>query len=307
MKHFTIQNHRIPKITLGTAQFGMDYGIANKNGQPRQEDSWSLLSYAREKGITALDTARHYGNSEEVIGGFADAGQFTVVTKFKLPLEALADKNKAKAAARNSLRQSCEALHLAQIPVCLLHQEKDHPIGLVAELLPDILQDLKNEGLIQAGGISIFYPHELAAIADLEGIEAIQVPMNVLDLRLLADDLLLRMARKGTAVFVRSVFLQGLLLMDPGLVPDRLDFARPYLRALQELARQAGMSTAQLAFSYIRDLPEVASLVIGAENRVQIEENARLLTGPGLPPHTREEVAQLFKEVPERLITPALW
>jgi aryl-alcohol dehydrogenase-like predicted oxidoreductase len=98
-----------------------------------------------------------------------------------------------------------------------------------------------------------------------------------------------------------------LLLMDPEQVPPRLDFARPYLNLLQDLARQAGMSTAQLAFSYIRDLPEVASLVIGAENSQQIEENARLLTGPGLSPQTRAEIEKLFKEVPERLITPALW
>lgn len=306
MENTHLTTPSISKLTLGTVQLGMEYGIANKNGKPLEADSWDLLKQALESDMVSLDTARHYG-SEEVIGQSGLAEQFMVVSKFKLQKRQLYNEQEAIDEARKSVLMSCKALKLQKLPVCLFHQDKDYPMDVVAELLPVILTSLKEEGLIDVGGISVYYPDELNAIKDWNVIKAVQVPMNVFDLRLLKDGLLQRLQENNVAVYIRSVFLQGLLLMDPECLPAHLINARPYLLQLNKLAVTAGLSVAQLAFSYIRDIEGVTSLVIGAENKDQILQNSALLRGPALSEETRLKIVELFSDVPEQLITPGLW
>ena len=49
------------KMVLGTAQFGMDYGIANVNGKPKHKQIFDILDIAWEKGVRRFDTAPDYG------------------------------------------------------------------------------------------------------------------------------------------------------------------------------------------------------------------------------------------------------
>lgn len=297
---------RISKLTLGTVQLGMEYGIANKNGKPNQEESLELLRKALESGVISLDTARHYG-SEEVIGLSGLAKEFIIVSKFKLEKEQLYNEQASMDAARSSILKSCEALNINKLSVCLFHQDKDYPVEIVAQRLPVLLKQLKEEGLIDVGGISVYHPDELNAIKDWDVIKAVQVPMNVFDLRLLKHGLLQRLRENGVAVFIRSVFLQGLLLMDPEALPEHLKDARVYLRQLNKLVSASGLSTAQLACSYIRDTEGVSSLVIGAESIDQVIQNAALLKGPALSEEIRASITVLFSDMPEKLITPGLW
>lgn len=297
----------ISKLTLGAVQLGMDYGIANKNGKPSREDSWNLLTTALEQGITSIDTARHYGSSEDVIGGFENPERFNVITKFKLDRNVLRDTQMAMDEARKSALQSCKTLKIERIPIFLFHQDRDYPIDVVADLLPDIFHQLKSEGLIDMGGISVYHPGELEFIKDWQMIQAVQVPMNVFDLRLMKDGLMQKLIKNGTIVFIRSVFLQGLLLMDIESLPQHLVFAKPYLQKLVDLAKQSKMDITQLVFSYVRDTPGVTSMVIGAENTDQVKENAKLLKGAPLTQEIRTEIEKLFIDVPEKLITPGFW
>ena len=71
------------KLALGTAQFGLDYGIANKKGKVAKEEVFKILEYAHSVGIDTLDTAYSYGESEDVIGKFiSNSGKsFNVISK----------------------------------------------------------------------------------------------------------------------------------------------------------------------------------------------------------------------------------
>jgi len=300
------KGYEISKLMLGTVQLGMDYGIANSNGKPGKKDSFNLLNHALQNGISSLDTARHYG-SEEIIGESGLSNNYAVVSKFKLSKAELISKDEAIKAAIKSVKMSCQALKLSQLPFCLFHQDKDHPLEKVADLLPAVLSALKNEGLIAIGGISVYYPNELLLINGLDNIEAVQVPMNVFDLRVLKNGSLQKLAAHNTAVFIRSVFLQGLLLMDPLKLPEYLQDAKKYLLLLSDLSKSSGISLGQLVFSYVRDTPGVTSLVIGAENPHQITQNTKLLDGPALSDRTRQSIEELFMDIPERLITPGIW
>lgn len=295
----------ISKLTLGTVQLGLSYGVANVSGQPGQTESHQLLQFALDNGIRTLDTASTYGRAEEVIGSFVNRQAFACITKFKLSLAALTDFSLAVDEARQSVLASFKMLKADRLPILLFHKDPDQPIGAVARLLPIIFETLKKEGLILEGGLSAYTPGELTFIHDWETIRSVQVPMNVLDTRLLQNNLLQTLTAKGVKVFVRSVYLQGLLPMET--LPPHLSFAKPYLDQLGRIAGKASRTIKELAFAFVRDTPGVSSIVVGAETIEQVQENCRLLTTPPLPDAITEEIKQCFASVPSKLITPALW
>ena len=51
------------KIVLGTAQFGLQYGIANRIGRIAKKEVFAILEFAHKEGIDTLDTAYSYGES----------------------------------------------------------------------------------------------------------------------------------------------------------------------------------------------------------------------------------------------------
>ena len=52
------------KITLGTVQFGINYGISNQHGVPSDTELQTIFKVAKSSGIQQLDTAKAYGNAE---------------------------------------------------------------------------------------------------------------------------------------------------------------------------------------------------------------------------------------------------
>ena len=93
MKYTTIAGKKLSNMSLGTVQLGMNYGIANDAGKPELSKSFDMLSAALESGITSLDTARGYGDAEDVLGQYFKSGRYTgempfLTTKFSTNLPA---------------------------------------------------------------------------------------------------------------------------------------------------------------------------------------------------------------------------
>lgn len=303
---------KVSPLTLGTVQLGLNYGIANDGGKPDRAVGEAILKAAVQSGITTWDTSRYYGNSEEVIGNFLaansqDAAELLVVSKFKWSAAAMVDLQKARQEAKDSVRQSLKALGIPMLPILLYHQGKDEPIEQLIRFLPMVVTELQEEGLIRKGGISLYYPDEATAIVDERSLQAVQVPVNIFDQRVVRNGGLARMKERGSLVFARSVFLQGLFFLDEGSVPPHLQEAIPFLQRLRQLAQKAQVDVAQLAFSYVRDLTGVTSVVFGAEHPDQVKQNAVLQQVPPLPLEIREEAADTFQQLPLKVITPGMW
>jgi len=71
------------RIILGTAQFGLNYGINNKGGKIPEAEIFRILEFAENHGIQELDTAESYGDAEEIIGRYHETRQheFKIITK----------------------------------------------------------------------------------------------------------------------------------------------------------------------------------------------------------------------------------
>lgn len=310
MQYVNIRGLNISKFTLGTVQLGMEYGIANKNGKPSAAKSFSILQTAIDGGANSVDTSMHYGDSEVVIGDFFSAGESglespILTTKFKvLPGDHLTDKDVEKQ-IREFVENSLQRLKINKIPIYMLHNAQD--MTLYGKIVPSTMKNLKNEGLIGMAAVSVYTNEEVDEMLKNEIYEAIQIPMNIIDNRLNKRDSLKRLHDANKIVFVRSIFLQGLFFTKPSEMTGNLKDAEEILRKLDILADREGMSIAQLALSYIRDMKEVTSLVIGAEAPEQVKENIKLMEGPSISEKTENEIRNLFDNIPVHILNPALW
>jgi aryl-alcohol dehydrogenase-like predicted oxidoreductase len=295
---------RLSRLMLGTVQFGMpNYGVANKTGQPSYQAVRDMLAFAFQEGVNCLDTAADYGESEERIGKALEelhlADKIMVVTKVALadatPLERAADL------IRQSVARSLKRLRLDCLPVCLCHNE-----NVYRHI--EVLFALQDEGLVRHIGVSAAFNPELVADLLKSGrVAAVQFPSNVLDQRYRHSGLFSECRRRDTAVFIRSVYLQGLLLMpEADILPELAAVIAPR-RVLEHLAQNAGMGMAELAIRYMLSLEGVTSVVIGLETIRQLQENVQWVVRGPLEPALQRAIEAAVPDLPELVLTPPLW
>ena len=298
------------KLTLGTVQLGMPYGIHNRDGMPSEESSFELLRQAWEGGVSSYDTASAYGTSEMLLGKFFNGKQPLITTKIHLRPESGDGREQIERTMRGLIESSLDRLQMSAIPILMLHNTDvmEH----FGESITASFRTMRQEGLIGRAGISVSQNSaaEYRFLWDYlqdETYEAVQLPMNVLDHRPLNNGCMDMLAGAGKTVFVRSVFLQGLLYMKDEELPAKLQEASAPLGALRELSERHGVPISQMAVSFIRDIEDVHSLVIGAETKEQVRDNLALIEGPPISDRLREEIVALFRDVPEQVVTPPMW
>jgi len=301
-------------LVLGTAQLGLEYGWANTSGCPSEDQAMRIVERAIAHGVTHVDTARAYGDSERRIGlvlARGCCGGLTVVTKLA-PLEPLqpdASKYCVRNAVDASVFRSCRELRTPQLDVVLAHRAThlDSHGGGVWERLCE----LRDEGTIGAVGVSVQNVDEASRALANPDVRYLQLPFNILDQRWLDSSFqeALR-ARPDVVVHARSPLLQGLLAVDdpdvwpriPGVDPRRV------LSALRALAARIGRrDVVDLALAYVRGQKWIQSVVSGAESVEQLMDTAKLMCSPPLSPADCNLVQSEIEQVPETLLNPALW
>lgn len=301
------------ELTLGTAQLGMEYGIANRNGKPTTEGAVSLIHKALGYGLNSIDTARGYGEAETRVGESLKgkyAEQALVITKLD-PLAWLYQNQSQRvfsAAVDASVLRSCRELRLDQLPILLLHRW-EHRRAYQGAIWGRLLQ-LKAEKVIGMLGASVQTPEEaLEAIGDPE-IKLVQLPFNILDWRWREAGVIQALEeRKDLIAHIRSVFLQGILTSELNIWPEINGVnARELAAEIDELVKTLNRENrADLCIAYVRSHPWVDSLVIGMETLEQLEENIRLFKKKPLTGEEARLVEKGLSKVPAELLNPALW
>ena len=301
------------ELTLGTAQLGMEYGIANRAGQPGRALAIRMVRSAIAHGVTAVDTARAYGDAEEVLGEALNGAwrsRVEVITKLD-PLDSLAadaDESAVRAAVEESVRRSCEALRAEKLSTLLLHRA-DHQRAWAGAGWRRLLE-MREEGTIGALGASVYDPQEALELLRETAIQHLQIPMNVLDWRWKASGVDRALAeRPNVLVHARSALLQGLLTGTAASWPESGDFdASSCLRQLREFVADFGReSLTDLCLAYVRSQPWITSVVVGCETVEQVNENLRLFCQPKLSAEQCAELESSLPRAPENLLNPSQW
>lgn len=289
------------KLGLGTVQFGTDYGISNSGGRVVEEEVARILRLAAENQITMLDTAAAYGESEAVVGRTLWPGHtFQIVTKL-LPLRVDRVGRQDALKAKEDFLRSLERLRQSSVYGLLAHHAPDlYRDG--GGHLGEILCELKQQGLAQKIGASFYSATEIREARACMPIELVQVPVNLVDQRLIADGLLAELHSAGTEIHARSVFLQGLLLMDPAALPSELARFRRHLQRTGQAAAAAGLSRLALALRFVGGLADVDVSLVGVTSAEELQEILAASRGR-LPPM---DLAALASQ-DESFLNPSRW
>ena len=293
----------VSRLVLGTAQLGMDYGIANRRGQPSPGRAEELIAEAWQQGIRVFDTAQAYGDSEAVLGaGLRRCGlqdKVLVVTKVSPQLDPLDEE-----AVKWAVEGSCRRLGLERLWAVLLHREGwldywDQGLGRV-------LRSLRCGGQVGHLGVSVYSTEAAAWALQNPDLDVIQVPCNAWDQRMLQAGVFALARSHDKLCMVRSIYLQGLLSLPAETVEQRLPRAREAAGLWQQLAESLGAAPVALAmrFALSLELP----LVVGAESCEQVAHNAALLDQPPLDAEGRALIRRSLTEVLDaEIVDPSRW
>ncbi len=261
----------VAKIGLGTVQFGLDYGIANPNGRVPFDEVERILGRAATLGITVLDTAALYGVSEETLGRILGPEHpFRIVTKTpKAAGDRITDNNAADLAGtfdRSLLRLKQQTVY------GLLIHDADDLLKPAGQLLIDALRRVRDSGRVTKIGVSVYTGGQLDSVLELFTPDLVQLPLNVLDQRLIADGRLDRLHQMGVEVHARSVFLQGLLLMEPQSLDAYFDPVRDSLENYWNGMKQTGATPLEGALRFALDQPQIDTVIVGVCSRQELED-----------------------------------
>lgn len=307
MKYTEKNGLKFSAFQLGTVQLGMNYGITGKTEKPDELYAREILNTALKMGVNTLDTANNYGDSERVIGNWLktvkEGERPLVITKIG-PFDH-SSEGALRADIRRQTDTSLETLGLSSVDIMMLHNFEDYlknPVVVAEEF-----KRIKSEGKARLIAASAYSEHDYKLIAE-SGFEAVQIPLNAFDFSRIDDGGIDALASAGVAIFVRSVFLQGLVFMDPDNLPEKMKFAEGELRKFRALAEKFGMTPEVLAASFVLSVPGVTSLVLGCQTPEQVVANAELIDKTRrLTEAQKEELRLAFSGIDRRVIDPRLW
>ena len=213
------------KLAIGTAQWGMEYGINNLSGIIKEDDIQKINSLSIKENIHMIDTASGYGNSEQRIGKLISK-DFNVVSKF--------GNIDQHGSISKQLDKSLLHLGISKIYGYLFHDIND----LIGNLnYWDELKLLKKSGKISKIGYSIYEPNELEYLIKKNCIpDIVQLPFNIFDRKFLHYFPILK--KMNTEIHIRSIFLQGLMFKEISTLKGNLKNLKIPLEKLNGLANE---------------------------------------------------------------------
>jgi len=299
-----ITERQIDRLVLGSAQIGMCYGINNRIGKPKQYEAEKLIIGAWNQGIREFDTAKAYGTSESIIG--STLNKLGLSQKARIISKPNSTTNHLDSLAlQRELDDSLEKLKIPSLHGWMIHDETlldfwEHGLG-------DNLLGFKAKGLIKNIGFSVYSPQRALQTLDCNGVSILQIPSNILDRRFEGIGLFSKAKRKGVQIYIRSIFLQGLLLMDYESLPRSLyHHAKPILRKIDMFTEEFRITRTELMISYVKLAYPQAKIVFGAEMLEQIKNSVDAMKAD-YPYDLVTNIHSIFKSIDDKILNPSLW
>lgn len=253
------------KLVLGSAQLGMNYGLLNNKKISRKEFK-KIEELALKSNIKFIDTAINYGDCENIIGN-SKLKNLHLITKIKLP-------NKKNIHIRNwvlkEISNSLIRLKIDKIYGLLVHDYKDL-LGKQGRSYLLSLQELKRKKIIKYIGISIYNSQEIKKIWKFWKPDLVQVPFNPLDNRILDSGWIDLLKKFKIKIFVRSVFLQGLLINEHSSYIINKSH-KILLNKFKNWCYKNNITLLQACLHFVKQFKKIDYLVIGFNNYNQLQE-----------------------------------
>lgn len=297
----------ISEIAFGGVEIGLPYGIGVNSFEDMlsEKEAVNLLHLAVDSGINFFDTARMYGNSENIMGkAFNDRrDKIVLATKCRHLLDRdgnLPHDSELREMIIESLQESLEALQTDHVDIFMLHQANLKI--LESETIAVVFNELKNKGLCRATGVSTYTTGETKKAIDKGCWDMIQLPFNMMDQR---QGALFREAyQKGVGIVVRSVLLKGLLSDRGKNLHPALKDVENHISRYGDIAREADITLPALAIKFALSFPEISSVLVGIDRKEYLEETLKTANGNYLNPVAFNKAKELAYPDPEFINLP---
>lgn len=255
------------KLALGTAQFGSNYGVANTQGKISHGSAKQIIKYCRFAGIHTLDTAISYGDSEECLGNIG-IQDFNIVTKLPHIPDSISDiENWMMEEVSGSLSR----LNIKSLYGLMLHRPDQlfgrHGLAIIA-----CLKKLKDMGVIQKVGVSVYSPDEFKDLFLIHYFDLVQCPFNLIDRRLVSSGWLKKFKNSGVEVHVRSSFMQGLLLMPRNKIPQNFQIWSSLWDHWHAWLEENAVSPIEACLAYVLAESNIDQIVVGVDSKEQLQQ-----------------------------------
>jgi len=288
------------KFILGTAQIRGVYGLNNFRSKTITE-ALELLVFGFSLGVSGLDTASDYITSEETIGdlSYKTLKDIEITTKlpFDINLRNL-DYSETYDLVKSFLDLSLKKMNKDHIYCLMFHNQKniDNP------KLVQSVRRLKQENHIDKIGVSV-YDLPYAEKALKMGFDVIQLPLNFFN-RTFTN--FISEFGSEIEISIRSVFLQGSLLMDLSELERKFPREINWFTKFNKVCSSNNISKLELSLMYIKSIKNISSIVFGVDNKSQLVEVIGVLS-------STKDYSQInlgketFNDVPKTMWDPRLW
>jgi len=255
-----LAKERMNRLAIGTVQFGMPYGVANTGGQVDFDTASKIVAIAEQNGIDTYDTSISYGDSEECLGKIGMQNKY-VITKLPQIPEGISD---IPDWIVSQVKSSLKRLKINKAYGLLLHDSSQ--IEELGRIFNKTFINLKSEGFVEKIGLSAYTPEEIAKAATLIDLDIVQVPFNIIDRRLLTSGWLNRLHNAGVEIHARSIFLQGLLLLDRDHIPTKFSKWTRLWNEWHDWLEHNNISPLAACLHYPLSIPQIDKVIVGLDN-----------------------------------------
>ena len=253
------------KIILGTAQFGMKYGVANKVGKIKSNEIIKILDFLKRKNFFSLDTASSYNSSEKEIGNFYKKRmiKFKIITKYSY-----SNKYSITRQYENSVK------NLGYLPNTILaHSYKDY----ISKNFHKEIKNLKKKYPIKKVGVSLYNENELRKVLRFKKPDVVQVPVNILDKRFLKNKIVKILKKKSIKVLARSIFLQGLFFKKKTFIFRKFKNVKSTFKILENICKKESLTLSELSLIWTFKRRELDNIILGVDSLNQLKSNLNTL------------------------------
>ncbi len=256
-------------LTIGTAAFGIPYGLLDDTSSISRDNIKKIILKARLNRINSYDTAPSYGNSQAILGN--ELLKDDIISTKMLQIK----KNKITRNDVTEINQcflkSLRDLNRDYVDTMYVHYPKDL-LNNGGEYIYDWLIDNKIKKKIRKIGVSVFFESDLENILSKYKIDSVQLPLNILDQRFLNSGFINKLNSSNIEVNIRSIFLKGLLLKNFKDLPSYFLQYRNIFDNLSQYSKKNNLSIFEIAIIYVQNIKEINNIIIGIKDTNQLEK-----------------------------------
>ena len=255
-------------LIIGTANFDNDYGILNNKLSKKEIEK--VLKFCFNNNIKTIDSAPTYGEAEKVIGNFLQNHNYNGVDLIsKTPLVFKDDEIFEK--INKSIDQTLNYMKLEKIHTLLIHNVSNF-LEVNPRIFLESLLRLKSQGKVKKIGISIYEEKEFEAVEKFFIPDVVQLPISIIDQRLLSNNFLRSLKKKKCEIHARSIFFQGILFLDSDKIPNRLLKVKASILLIDKFCQKHCISRLNLILNFICSIKEIDAFVVGVKSKVNLVE-----------------------------------